>query len=682
MKSFPANSVLVPIARLLCVALVLSSLAWADGPGDNQVQSVRPVPPPGISIDPAVRQELEAGLKALEAQVKRLQEKASKDSFTARYLPDVEIYSRGLRLALEEGTIYDVKELPQAKDVLAEGITRAAELESGKAPWSTRTGLVVRGFRSRLDGTVQPYGVVVPASYNADNLHRCDLWFRGRAEKTPELQFIYQRSRQAGEYTPARTIVVHPFARYCNANKLAGEVDSLEALEHAQSHYAVDPDRISIRGFSMGGAAVWHLAVHYPDRWFAANPGAGFSETPLFLNVFQQEKLAPTEFEQTLWKLYDAPYWALNLKNLPTIAYSGEIDKQKQAADVMEAAMAKLGDRLVHIIGPQTAHKLHPDSKVEIEKRMASLAVAGRNRVPQRVHFTTCTLKYDRSFWVRVTGLEEHWTFGTVDATLIAPGGIRIRSERVTDLELNFEAGTFPLSNQSIVVEFEGAKPQTVSVPGRLSDGSWMAQFHQVNGLWKAGPRPVEGLRKSHNLQGPIDDALMDSFVFVLPSGKSASPVVEAWVQSEAARAQKEWKRQMRGEVRVLKADQVTPEVMKNSHLILWGDEQSNPLIGQLAAQLPIRKVGTNWNVGNARFSDTDHLPVLIYPNPSAPGRYIVLNSGLTYREYDYLNNARQVPRLPDWAIIDCRTPPDARYPGKIVKAGFFDEQWRLKSEK
>jgi hypothetical protein len=56
-----------------------------------------------------------------------------------------------------------------------------------------------------------------------------------------------------------------------------------------------------------------------------------------------------------------------------------------------------------------------------------------------------------------------------------------------------------------------------------------------------------------------------------------------------------------------------------------------------------------------------------------------VLNSGFTYREYDYLNNARQIPKLPDWAIVDLDTPPDSQKPGKIVAADFFDEFWRLK---
>ena len=59
------------------------------------------------------------------------------------------------------------------------------------------------------------------------------------------------------------------------------------------------------------------------------------------------------------------------------------------------------------------------------------------------------------------------------------------------------------------------------------------------------------------------------------------------------------------------------------------------------------------------RYAADTHVPVLIYPNPLNPKKYVVLNSGFTFREYDYLNNARQVPKLPDYAVIDVTTPGD-----------------------
>jgi len=55
-----------------------------------------------------------------------------------------------------------------------------------------------------------------------------------------------------------------------------------------------------------------------------ANPGAGFAETAEFLKVFQSEKVAPPEYERKLWRLYDCTDYAVNLAQLPTVAYSGE----------------------------------------------------------------------------------------------------------------------------------------------------------------------------------------------------------------------------------------------------------------------------------------------------------------------------------------------------------------------
>jgi hypothetical protein len=60
------------------------------------------------------------------------------------------------------------------------------------------------------------------------------------------------------------------------------------------------------------------------------------------------------------------------------------------------------------------------------------------------------------------------------------------------------------------------------------------------------------------------------------------------------------------------------------------------------------------------------------------PRKYVVLNSGITFREYAQPNNSLQVAYLPDYAVVDLTTPADARWPGKVVAAGFFGEKWDL----
>ncbi len=101
-------------------------------------------------------------------------------------------------------------------------------------------------------------------------------------------------------------------------------------------------------------------------------------------------------------------------------------------------------------------------------------------------------------------------------------------------------------------------------------------------------------------------------------------------------------------------------------------------MLALIADKLPVRWTGDAIVAGTKRWSAVTHAPILIYPNPLNPNRYVVLNSGFTFREYDYLNNARQVPKVPDWAIVDTTTPADDRYPGKIVTAGFFGEKWEM----
>lgn len=70
-------------------------------------------------------------------------------------------------------------------------------------------------------------------------------------------------------------------------------------------------------------------------------------------------------------------------------------------------------------------------------------------------------------------------------------------------------------------------------------------------------------------------------------------------------------------------------------------------------------------------------VPLLIYPNPKRPTRYIVLNSGPTIREKSDPNNSLQTPQLPDWAILDTSVLASDTAAGKILDTGFFNEAWK-----
>src|SRR2546421_12939407 len=123
---------------ILLALLLSTALAGAHGPRDNIAENVRPVPPPGITVPAAERQELEAGLKELRQEIEKLRTaQAGKPALDL--LPDVQIYEKAVRWALIYNEVYQQREIPVAKTLLKQGLDRARQLHDGKAPWPTAT---------------------------------------------------------------------------------------------------------------------------------------------------------------------------------------------------------------------------------------------------------------------------------------------------------------------------------------------------------------------------------------------------------------------------------------------------------------------------------------------------------------------------------------------------------------
>jgi len=643
-------------------ALLIALLAGCAAPAQD-----RPVPPPGVAVADNDRKDLEGGLKSLNESIQSLGKNA--------LLPDVLIFREAVRYALTYNEFFDAPDIPKAKALLVEGQKRAGQLQHGEAPWTKATGLVVRGYVSKIDGSIQPYGLVVPASFDPrlPRKWRVDAWFHGRAEKLSEVNFLSERMSRPGEFTPADTIVLHLYGRYCNANKFAGEVDLFEALDALRKQYPVDEDRLLVRGFSMGGAAAWHFGAHHAGRWAAVAPGAGFSESAEFLRLAQNNEETPA-WEQTLWRMYDATLYAANFTNVPLVAYSGEIDGQKQAADLMAKYLDKEGIPMTHIIGPQTPHRYHPESKIEIDKRLDAIAAKGREPHPRRIKFVTYTLRYNRMKWIVVAGLEKHWEKATVEASVHNKEALQVTTSNVSALTIDFAAGGAPVELiGKTAIAIDG---QTVNVTGPASDRSWTVHLAKTAGKWALAAALPSGKVKRHGMQGPIDDAFMNSFLFVLPSGVPAGEAGKR-LMAEQERAIREWRRQFRGDSRVKKDSEVTDADIAAHNLVLWGDPASNSVMAKVMGGLPFQWAADSLTVKGQKYSGATHYPALIYPNPLNEKKYVVLNSGFTFREFDNLNNARQISKLPDWAVIDVTTPANGRYPGKVAAAGFFDEKWQ-----
>ncbi|HEY1174119.1 MAG TPA: prolyl oligopeptidase family serine peptidase [Verrucomicrobiae bacterium] len=620
-------------------------------------------PPPGFTVPAEAKAEIMKGVAALDQEILGLKSSLKSQPKLLELLPDVQIYRNAAAYAVEDDIFYSTNQTKSALAMVKQGMDRAAQLKAGQAPWTTATGLVVRGFVSKLDGSVQPYGLVVPPSFKPGNPPmRLDFWLHGRGDTLNEISFIEGRQKSVGEFAPENTFVLHPYGRFMNAFKFAGEVDVFEGLAHAMKHYPIDAKRVSMRGFSMGGAGTWHLGVHHADQWAAINPGAGFVDVKNYQKLEGEKLNAVPWYEQKLWAMYDPLAAPINLNNSTLVAYSGEEDGQKAAADLMEAALAKEGTKMTHLIGPKTGHKYEPETKKKVAALVDEAAAKGVT-VPKKVLLVTHTLKWNKMHWVTLNALEKHWEEARIEADA-SGSGVTVKTKNITAFSLN------PANAKG-----------NVTIDGQSVGAIGVGDFHKSDGKWKSGKTSSAPLAKQPNLQGPIDDAFMSSFIMVKPTGQPLNAQAGKWAQAEMKEALFQWRRQFRGAAQVKDDAAISDDDIKNNNLILWGDSASNKVLAKIADKLPIKWTATGVKVGDKTYDATKNAPVLIYPNPLNPSKYVVINCGFTFPQYSSGTNSQQTPKLPDWAVVDMSVPSGDRIAGKgIVDAAFFGEQWELTS--
>lgn len=550
---------------------------------------------------------------------------------------DIEIIHKAIRFALENDEFFEPE-----KDLAK----TAALVRAAKTPEKSRYGLKIRGYRSVIDGSLQPYGIDIPEGLNLNQPAPVWIWLHGRGDKETDLHFLHRRLTRGGPFRPQDAIVLHPFGRQCIGWKHAGELDVFDALDDLEEQYRIDRNKVALCGFSMGGAGAWHIGAHYTDRFAAVHAGAGFAETARY------NKLNPADYphgsEQILWSLYDVPNYARNLINVPLVAYSGENDKQIQAARVMAEALTGHGYNLKHVIGIGMGHKYHPDSAKLIEDFIRASLTKGRNPEPAEVHLQTRTLRYNRMHWLEILGLEKHWQNSTADAK-ITGSLVALRTSNLTALQLNA-----PIALKKVQID-----GQHFNIPA-----TDRVHLHKRAGKWILGKPGNLPLRKIPGLQGPIDDAFMAPFLAVFPTKMPQSAPHRRWLEFEIAHFKKRWKELFRGELRWKFENQLTADDHAKYNIIAWGIPENSGLVKSVIGCAPAHNTALQ-------------IVSMIRPNPENQKKYLVINSGPTFRENHDRTNSLQNPKLGDWAIIDLNKDPDGETPGKITASGFFDETWR-----
>lgn len=668
-----------PLLLTLSFATLASAQLRPDGATASFKGSLPPKPTAALSAEQEATIEKELAAAFADFQKVKSHERAA----------DAEIFLKAVRYALDFDEWYDKKPedgIKKATALLTEARKRIGSLKENKTPWMDGSGQKVLGFYSAIDGSAQPYGVEVPEGLEFGKGKKAVpmwIWLHGRGDTATDLHFVYSRlnAKKPGQFQPKGTIVIHPFGRYCNGWKSAGETDVFEARDDARVRFNVDENRIALAGFSMGGAGAWHIGAHFADQWACVHTGAGFVDVKRYQKL-TPEKMPPW-YEQSLWGMYDVPDYARNFINVPLISYSGENDSQRDSAEYMTEVLAREGIARPHLIGPGMGHKYHPEVAKEVQALVEKAVEKGRTPPAGRTDFSyqTRTLQYPNNLspLVEINGLEEHWKDSRLDSKYDArTKTLTLSTVNLAELLIDPARMSPRVVVEKLIVDGQDVGPANVE---NASSASW--KIHKETGKWLPGGRSVPGGLGKKVLTGPVDAAFLDAFLVVLPDGESPNTAVAEWVNIESRHFISRWRSLMRGDPKVKKASEVTPKDMEENHLVLWGDASSNSLIKKLMPRMPLRWSEEKVSVRKESWNAANHVLTAIYPNilseTAVKTRYVVLNSGLTFREAHDRTNSLQNPKLPDWAVLDITQPPNGETAGKVVAADFFGEFWQVK---
>ena len=647
------------VTAFFLTTLFSTQYSWvtADEPSDSTVE------------------ELSNGLTNLQERIEILGAlSTTKQRDGKRLLADIEVFAKAVEWMLRHDEFPKPSYADQARTVLETGTRRASQLANKTPKWKSRTGTSVLGYRSSIDGSVQPYAITLPDGIDPLSPKRWPLHVKlhGRANDMNEVNFIH---RHEGKPLPEGQdwIQLDVYGRGNNAYRWAGETDVFEAIADVRRRFRIDDDRITLHGFSMGGAGAWHLGMHHPATWSSVGPGAGFVD---FYKYQNQTKQRPAWQHETLG-IYDSIDYALNAYNVPVCTYGGENDSQLVASTSMVEKADSLSVDIKLLVGPGMGHKFHPDSFREFMQFHQMYSEQGRSKGRRRNHirFTTRSLRYNQCDWLTIERVEKVYEPSTVDAKVNDDGNVVIATHNISALSVSRDIGNNVILDGNVLPCYDAGEGLLPNVYYIKDESGWFALSYDESRTFQNNP----DVAKRHGLQGPIDDAFMSSFVCVRSTGNPLSPSQGKWSDWTLQRFQNEFDKWMRAKIQIVDDRDVSQELIADSNLILFGDPSSNSIIRKVLPQLPVEWNDSRISIGGKSWDLHDHGLCLIYPNPLNPGRYVVINSGHTFHEKDFrASNAWLFPRLGDVAIVKFSVNDDGSFDESIEWASNFNSSWQL----
>jgi pimeloyl-ACP methyl ester carboxylesterase len=637
------------ISGLLLVTVIIGSAAEPDPRARVKIEALEKVLPEAEKAADACEKALAPMLESTDATVRTAVD-------AARLRIDC---VRSVRTIIRMAPDYLINHIAEADlRKWQEGMDYyLACARSGTDPFK---GMVsgVRTCRSKVDGQLLFYVLRLPKDYDPARRYSLEVSLHAGAGLTWRAGWVDGKpSADPARAEKEPRIWMSPCGRGNNCYAAMGEVAVMDALHDVKRHYAVDPDRVTIGGASMGGTGGFRLAALHPDAFAAAyslTGGANYA-LPVGDGRFDATLLVDN-FCNTGMCIWDAPKEGWYKQN------------HAFAEGLRERARKFAGSyRHIELTDPAGGHGII-DRKLQAEGR-DWLAQQVRNPWPKRVVYKTYNLRYTGAFWAHIDTMEDGAQPARIEAELSDGGKLRVAVENTDRFHLNL-ARELVGELREVQVSINGSAALQVA-PGPH------VHFAKSGDRWATAPDGPRGLVKKHGVSGPVQDVFMEQpalIVYGSRAGQDAAAqqkMIDAAVQQlfgpgdGAATLHTSFER--RADAKVSERD------VAEKNLVLFGTPKDNDLVRRIADRLPVKFLDDGVEVAGRAYRGNDVGLVLVYPNPLNPERYVLL------LPEQYAGGSPM--RLPDYQVVRLKTTDRGPY-HQVLAQGVFNSRWQLAGDK
>ena len=529
-------------------------------------------------------------------------------------------------------------------------------------------------FPSKVEGSVQYFGFRPPRQPNDGGPFALLLHLHGASDEASAYRNLYLAKTWCAMASATNR------RPYGFGWESLGRTDAMEVLDQALAIVNVDPSRVYLGGHSMGGHGVWQIAGHFPDRFAAIGPGAGWQDIWTYAGA-PPASANPTPVQKILDTCANPSRTALlagNYLQQGVLIIHGDadgvvpIDEAYRMSEILEKAghddwtfVIEPGGGHVYDSTPEQGH-----SCFDLLELFEFFQRHARPIAPQRVDFTTVTPAIsDTCHWVRVVQ--------------------QVRQLEPSRVKLQLDPGRRWLHGSLKNVRRFSVDPSSLVGPGTITvqlddekekDVGWAAgalHFLLTEEGWRQTLPPDLSMKGPHR-SGPFKEVFFNNNP-ALVVGTCGTEEENAWALAKARFDNETLWYRGNASLEIVTDRSFDPAKDPDRNVVLYGNRETNLAWKSLVGQSPVDVEKDRAKVGDRTYTGSDLACLAIRPRLGSDRACvgIVGGSGLAgMRATNELGFFNAGVHYPDFVIFSADVWKESEQ--AVLATGLFGNDWNL----